>query len=80
MQRDEAYIRLMLGYISKLWIQIMESTPSSPPLPQNIWWNESDYQRLLSRTLGLARATPLLAHIAEPGVHPEALDGRLFLD
>lgn len=79
MQRDEAYLRLMLQYVSKLWVQYALPASSSPP-PHNIWWNEPGYQALLSRTVALARATPLLAHIAEPAVHPDAVDERLFLD
>ena len=79
MQRDEVYLRLLLQYVSKLWVQF--ALPAySPPPPPNIWWNEPDYQALLSRTVALARTTPLLSHIEEPVAHPDALDGRLFLD
>ena len=79
MHRDEKYLRLMLQYVSKLWTQYA-LPQNSPPLPHDIWWNEPDYQELLSRTVALARATPLLSHIAQPVPHPDANDGRLFLD
>ena len=79
MHRDEAYLRLMLRYVSKLWVQYA-LPPSSPPPPHNIWWNEPDYQSLLNQTVAIARATPLIFHIAEPAAHPDAIDGRLFLD
>lgn len=43
MHRDDAYLRQMLGYVSRLWTE-HALPPRAPPPPQNIWWKETEYQ------------------------------------
>lgn len=73
MARDDGYLQLMLGVLSTFYLTYVRRL--QPP-PQDMFWARPEYQRLISRTLEIARGTPLLAFEPKPEL-PSKADSRL---
>lgn len=77
MWRDEEYIQVMLGFVSRLYT--VHVLPGRPPLA-NMFWGLPEYCRFLEHTVALADGAAMIAHVPPAEVqHAANADHRAFL-
>eukprot|EP00887_Chlorella_sp_A99_P000528 scaffold17.g528.t1 len=77
MPRDDAYVRLMLAVLARLWRDHV--LPQRPP-PAEAWASWAEHHRLLSATAALAAGAAQVATAESATYHPPGGDPRFFLD
>ena len=77
MWRDEEYIQVMLGFVSRLYT--VHVLPGRPP-PANMFWGLPEFSRFLEHTVALADGAAMIAHVPPAEVqHAANADHRAFV-
>jgi len=74
--RDDAYLKVMLDFISTLYT-VYALNNRSPPT--NIFMDLPEYQRFLQQTVAIANGAELVLHVPADETHSPKNDQRAFL-